>query len=125
MCDHLEGRNKIQNRYKTNVYVVVSHHEGPNVYYIQPLNADKKGLPKVVNQHQLFDLNNSSPPSVTNSFYGDFVTVPFFLNTSKSKSNINFNSNVQQQPHHYNTRHKHKTTATSRQIVAETIVTYL
>ena len=98
---------------------MVGHHEEPNVYYIQLLNADKKGLPKVVNQCQLFDLNCSSPPSVINSFNGDFVMVPSFLNTSKSKSNINFNSNVQQQSHHYNTRHKHKTTATSRQVVVQ------
>ena len=37
--DHLEGCNKIQDRYKTDVYVVVGHHqEKPNVYYIQLLN---------------------------------------------------------------------------------------
>ena len=63
--DHPEGQNKIQNRYKSDIYVVVGHHKEPNVYYIQLLNLDKKGLPKVVNQHQLFDLNCSSPPSVT------------------------------------------------------------
>ena len=49
LCDHPEGRNKIQNRYKSDIYVVVGHHEEPNIYYIQLLNADKKGLPKVVN----------------------------------------------------------------------------
>ena len=38
--DHPEGRNKIQDRYKTDVYVVVGHHqEEPNVYYIQLLNS--------------------------------------------------------------------------------------
>ena len=36
LCDHLEGHNKIQDRYKTDVYIVVGHHqEEPNVYYIQ------------------------------------------------------------------------------------------
>ena len=47
--DHLEGHNKIQDRYKSDVYVVVGHHTEPNVYYIQLLNKDKPGLPKVVN----------------------------------------------------------------------------
>ena len=52
--DHPEGRNKIQNRYKSDIYVVVGHHEEPNIYYIQLLNSGKKGLPKVVNQCQFF-----------------------------------------------------------------------
>ena len=33
--DHPEGRNKIQDRYKPDVYVVIGHHEEPNDYYIQ------------------------------------------------------------------------------------------
>ena len=53
LCDHLEGHNKIQDWYKSDVYVVVSHHKEPNVYYIQPLDTDKQGSPKVVNWHQL------------------------------------------------------------------------
>ena len=66
LCDHPEGRNKIQDRYKTDVYVVVGHHqEEPNVYYIQLLNNSKPGQPKVVNRHQLFDLKRSVPPSTT------------------------------------------------------------
>ena len=55
--DHPEGRNKIKDRYKTDVYVVVGHHqEEPNVYYIQLLNSSKPGQPKVVNRRQLFYL---------------------------------------------------------------------
>ena len=46
--DDLEGHNKIQDRYKSDVYIVVGHHTEPNVYYIQLLNKDKPGLPKVV-----------------------------------------------------------------------------
>ena len=49
LCDHPEGHNKIQDRYKSDVYVVVGHHKKPNVYYIQLLNKDKPGHPKVVN----------------------------------------------------------------------------
>ena len=48
--DHPEGRNKIQDQYKSDVYIVVGHHSEPNVYYIQLLNKDKPGTPKVVNQ---------------------------------------------------------------------------
>ena len=55
--DHPEGHNKIQNRYKSDIYVMVSHHDEPNIYYIQPLELDKKAHPKVVNRRQLFDLN--------------------------------------------------------------------
>ena len=42
--DHPEVRNKIQDRYKSDVYIVVSHHVEPNVYYIQL--PDKPGPPK-------------------------------------------------------------------------------
>ena len=49
LCDHLEGHNKIQNRYKSDIYVMVGHHDEPNVYYIRPLDSDKKVHPKVVN----------------------------------------------------------------------------
>ena len=47
--DHLEGHNKIQNRYKSDIYVMVSHHDEPNIYYIRFLDSDKKVHPKVVN----------------------------------------------------------------------------
>ena len=49
LWDHLEGRNKIQNRFKSDVYIVVGHHDEPNVYYIKLLNSDEKAIPKVVN----------------------------------------------------------------------------
>ena len=48
-CDHPEGRNKIQDQYKSDVYVMIGHHREPSVYYIQLLNKDKPGQPKVVN----------------------------------------------------------------------------
>ena len=54
--DHPEGHNKIQNRFKPDVFVVVDHHKEPNVYYIKCLSADKDAQPKVVHRHQLFDL---------------------------------------------------------------------
>ena len=62
LWDHPNGHNKIQDRYKPDIYVVVGHHQDPNVYYIQLLNSDHKGHPKVVNHCQLYDLNWSCPP---------------------------------------------------------------
>ena len=35
--DHPEGRHKIQDNYKSELFVVVSKHKGPNVYVICPL----------------------------------------------------------------------------------------
>ena len=40
-------------------------------------------------------------------------------------SNVNFDSATGTNSHHYNTRAKHKATTASRQVVAETIITYL
>ena len=52
--DHPEGRNKIQDNNKDQLFVVTGHHQHPNAYYIQPLN--KKESPKQVNRRELFDL---------------------------------------------------------------------
>ena len=137
--DHPEGCNKIQNRYKSNIYVIVSHHDEPNVYYIQLLGSDKKVHHKVVNQCQLFDLNHSVPPSIgSSSATDDLASVPSFLHSNRSGNfNFNFQSNVNldssvnfdgtngTQLHHYNTRAKHKATTASSQVAAETIITYL
>ena len=35
--DHPEGHNKIQDNYKSELFVVVDHHKDPNVYIIQTL----------------------------------------------------------------------------------------
>ena len=107
------------------MYVIVGHHSEPNVYYIQLLNKDKPGSQKVVNQHQLFDLKWSKPPSVAStSPDGDPTVVPSFLNP-KSKSNIyNLDTNTNTS-HHYNTRSKHKAATAGRQVEVNTIITYL
>ena len=44
--DHPEGHNKIQDNYKSELFIVVDHHKDPNVYIIQSL--DKKGPKKTV-----------------------------------------------------------------------------
>ena len=52
--DHPEGRNKIQDNYKNELFVVESQHQDPNVYTIKPLNG--KGPMCKVNWQQLFNL---------------------------------------------------------------------
>ena len=46
--DHPEGCNKIQDNYKSELFVIIEHHKDPNVYLIQSL--DKKGPKKTVNR---------------------------------------------------------------------------
>ena len=57
LYDHLEGQNKIQDDYKSELFVVESKHQDPNVYNIKPLCA--KGPVHTVNWQQLFDLQKS------------------------------------------------------------------
>ena len=138
--DHPEGHNKIQNRFKSDVYVVVGHHKEPNVYYIRLLSAGKDTQPKVVNRHQLFDLKQSMPPSVGRNSVDDLAAVPSFLHTNR-KSNLGSSSNVEHNLDldtsinldsakgtampHYNTRARQKATAMVRPVVVETIITFL
>ena len=37
LCDHPEGQNKIQDHYKSELFVIESKHRDPNVYKIKPL----------------------------------------------------------------------------------------
>ena len=55
--DHPEGQNKIQDHYKSELFVVESKHWDPNVYKIKPLCG--KGPMHTVNWQQLFDLQKS------------------------------------------------------------------
>ena len=124
--DHLERCNKTQDWYKSEVYIVVGHHQEPNVYYIQLLNSSKPGQPKVVNRCQLYELQRSVPPSTSPLGDDGFASIPSFLNRQPR----NFSSNVgdfdnQHIPHHYSMRSKHKTAATVNPVVLETIVTHL
>ena len=61
--DHPEGHNKIQDSYRSELFVVVDHHKDPNVYIIQPL--DKKGPKKTVTRKRLFDLKKSQVDPIT------------------------------------------------------------
>ena len=52
--DHPEGRNKIQDDYKPDLFEVVGKHQDPNAFYVKPI--DGKGPAKQVNRRQMFDL---------------------------------------------------------------------
>ena len=55
--DHLEGRNKIQDHYKSKLFVMESKHWDPKVYKIKPLCG--KGSMHTVKWQQLFNLQRS------------------------------------------------------------------
>ena len=61
--DHPEGWNKIQDNYKSKLFVVIDHHKDPNVYIIQSLN--KKGPKRTVKRCQLFNLKKSHEDQIT------------------------------------------------------------
>ena len=125
--DHTDGQNKIQDRYKPDIYVVVAHHQEPNVYYIQLLNSDHKGHPKVVNCHQLYDLNQSCLLSESSTFGSedfDVPVIPSFLSRNSKGSNIlNFTEPSVQ--HHYKARSKPKGAANVQSVEVEIQVTHL
>ena len=54
---HSKGRNKIQDNYKNELFVVESQHQDLNVYTIKPLNG--KGPMRKVNRQQLYDLQKT------------------------------------------------------------------
>ena len=55
--DHPEGRNKIQDRNKSELYIVVRKGECPNNFWIKPLGSNVK--PKEVNRQQIFDVGTT------------------------------------------------------------------
>ena len=57
LCDHLEGHNKIQDKYKSEKFVVVGKCQEPNVYHIKPVNGN--GPEWTVNWAQLQDLGKT------------------------------------------------------------------
>ena len=125
--DHPDGQNKIQDWYKPDIYVMVAHHQEPSVYYIQLLNSECKGCPKVVNHRQLYDLNRSCPLSESSTFGSedcDVLVIPSFLSSNPKRSNIsNFTEPSVQ--HHYNTRSKPKGAANVQSVAVKIQVTHL
>ena len=125
--DHPEGRNKIQDKYKSDIYVVVCHHQEPNVYYIQLLSQDHKSKPKGVNCHQLYNLNWSISPSTSwdlESRDDGYPVLPCFL-AGKSQGSYNSLFSDPHSTNHYNTHSKLKAATAGRQVVVESQVTHL
>ena len=54
LWDHLEGCNKIQDNNKDQIYVITSHHNHKNAYFVKPLGS--KIQSKQVNCRKIFDL---------------------------------------------------------------------
>ena len=52
--NHPEGRNKIQDNNKDQIYIVTGHHDNRNAYFVKPLGS--KCQPKQVNRREMFDL---------------------------------------------------------------------
>ena len=52
--DHPEGRNKIQDNNKDQIYIITGHHDNRNAYFVKPLGS--KCQPKQVNRCKMFDL---------------------------------------------------------------------
>ena len=52
--DHPEGRNKIQDHHKSDLFRVIRKGERPNNFWIKPIGSS--GQPKEVNRWQLFDI---------------------------------------------------------------------
>ena len=65
LCDHPEGHNKIQDKYKRDKFVVVGKHPEPNVYLIKPVNG--RGSEQTVSQCQLQDLGKAQNDGGLNS----------------------------------------------------------
>ena len=91
------------------------------MYYVQLLNKYCKSHSKVVNLHQIYDLNRSTPPpepmdSDAKDDY--FSVVPSFLVRKTNGSSNTFFADLLLS-HHYNTRSKLKAAATCRQVVVE------
>ena len=54
LCNHPEGRNKIQDNNKDQIYVITGHHDHKNAYFVKPIGG--KVQPKQVNHQEMFDL---------------------------------------------------------------------
>ena len=124
--DHPKSRNKIQDKYKSDIYVV-GHHQEPNVYYIHLLSQDHKSKPKVVNCHQLYNLNWSISPSTSwdlKSRDDGYPVLPCFL-AGKTQGSYNSLFSDPHSTHYYKTHSKLKATTAGRQVVVESQVIHL
>ena len=80
LTDHPEGQNKIQDNYKSELFVTVAHHKDPNVYVIHSINM--KGPKRIVNRQQLFD------PKILRSILLQQIPLSRDINMSQNWKNL-------------------------------------
>ena len=100
--DHTEDQNKIQDSYKSKLFVIVSHHKDTNVYIIESLN--KKGPKRTINSQ----LKKSQ---------GDQITTDPCIKGPKYKPKLEKRIVKPQISHPYGTRSKTKAAPVSVQSV--------
>ena len=110
LWDHPEGCNKIQDNCKSELFVVVDHHKGPNVYIIQ--SSNKKGPKGTVNRQQLFDLKKSQV---------DPIASDVSIKGPKFDPKVKRVDSKSQMCHPYGTRSKTKAASASVQSVKATL----
>ena len=110
--DHPEGRNKIQDNYKSELYVVRSHHKDPNVYYITPVSGG--GLRKV-NRRQLFDLKTSRTEEIGNEVSQEDFLIPGPCGLMPRKRPSGNKTDLTTSVHPYNTRSRSKVSVSAVQ----------
>ena len=79
--DHPEGQNKIQDHYKSELYIMESKHWDPNVYKIKPLCG--KGPMHMVNRQQLFDLQKLPGDSLLHPAPGTHLPIMLMQKSPK------------------------------------------
>ena len=122
--DHPESCNKIQDKYKSEKFVVVGKHPEPNVYCIKPVNGN--GPEQTVNRCKLQDLGETQNDGRLTSPQNDHdgVQVPSFNPKPVSTKNTpNFTSichslkretsNVFPKYHHWHGKQWTETSTTS------------
>ena len=117
LCHHSEGCNKIQNNNKDQIYVVTSHHEHKNAYFVKPLGS--KIQPKQVNRCKMFDLGITEEQELERRKQekeeeqeGEDKDLPLYQPAIARKKDFN--------PYPYNLRPRDQKSVNSRTILTST-----
>ena len=112
--DNPEGCNKIQNNNKDQIYVVTSHHEHKNTYFVKPLGS--KIQPKQVNRWEMFDLGIMEEQEIERQKHeeedekeDEDKDLPLYQPSIARKKDFN--------PHQYNLRPRDRKSVNSRTIL--------
>ena len=84
LFDHPEGQNKIQDNYKSKLFVVELKHQDPNVYNIRLLSG--KGPVHMVNQQQLFDLQKSQGDNLLHPTPDTYLPIMLTKKSTETKT---------------------------------------